>query len=248
MPRARGRRIMRNAYVRTRQAVQSNHPVLKRVWRTRDAWLKKGQGLKGNLPPGALCQQKQGRTYPVWKVAPGPGGRRPTENKEFCSIYAVVHLENGKIYVGRTIKSPYERFQKHMSTKDTFSRAVQSTPNKFVVVLLEVTPRVLDGVPDEGTQIHWRKRENSWIHRLKAYTNGYNTRRELRRPSRPALPSHGFGVRRVTRSRQSTRIWKIGNNVWQGGRVFLSRDWRRRVDYFTGLINNRPYLVDAYMT
>ena len=30
--------------------------------------------------------------------------------------------------------------------------------------------------------------------------------------------------------------------------MFLSRDWLRRVNYFTGRINNRPYLVEQNMS
>ena len=29
--------------------------------------------------------------------------------------------------------------------------------------------------------------------------------------------------------------------------MFLSRDWQRRINYFAGLVNNRPHLVDSYI-
>ena len=240
MPRIRGKRrpprpfkwddaspsgIMRNAFVRTRQAVMSNHPALKRIWRIRNAWLAKGKGERGDLPPGALCQEKSGKTFKKWRVVPGPGGRRPVADKDTCSIYAIVHLENGKTYVGRTIKSPYVRFQEHISITDALGREIKADQTKFVVVLLEIVPRCLEGVENSGTPLHWRERGNSWINRLHTRVKGYNTRRKIAKRQLPQIPTHGFGIRRVRRPRHKSRITKITHN----GRVFLSRDWQRRI-------------------
>ena len=30
--------------------------------------------------------------------------------------------------------------------------------------------------------------------------------------------------------------------------MFLSRDWKRRILYFAGLVNNRPHLVQSYLS
>ena len=229
--------IMRNAFVLTinTQAVMSNHPALKRTWRIRNAWLAKGKGERGNLPPGALRQQKSGKTFQRWHVVPGPGGRRPAADKDARSIYAIVILKNWKTYVGRTIKSPYVKFHEHISTTDAPGREIKADQIKFVVVLLEIVPRCLKGVENSGTPLHWRERENSWINRLHTRVEGYNTRWEVAKPQPPQIPTHGFGVKRVRRSRHKSRITKITHN----GRVLLSRGWQRRMNYFAGLVSHR---------
>ena len=179
------------------------------------------------------------------RVVPGPGGRRPVANVDTCTIYGIVHVKIGKPYGGRTIENPYVRFQEHMSTTDALGRAIKADQTKFVVVVLEVVPRFLEGVPEIGTPRHWRIRENSWINRLKTRTNGYNTRREISKPLPPRMPTHGLGIiRRIIRSRHKPRVTKMTHN----GRVFLSRDWQRRINYFAGLVNHRPHLVDSYMS
>ena len=127
-------------FLRTRQAEMSNHLVRKRIWRIRNDWVEKGKGERGNLPPGAHCRQAKGKTYTKWLLEPGHGGRRPLAQKDTCSIYAIVRLQNGKICTGRTIKNLYVRFQEHMFTADVSGRAIKSDQSKFVVVLLEVTP------------------------------------------------------------------------------------------------------------
>ena len=104
---------------------------------------------------------KEWKTFQERRVVPGPGGRRPVADKDTCSIYDIVHLKNGKTYVERTIKSPYVRFQEHISTTDALGREIKADRNKFVVVLLEVVPQCLEGVENSGTPLHWRERENS---------------------------------------------------------------------------------------
>ena len=67
------------------------------------------------------------------------------------------------------------------------------------------------------------------------------------KPRYPPLPSHGFGTRPVKRSRHGTRVTKV-NGGYQGRRIFLSRDSKRRILYFAGLFNNRPHLVQSYLS
>ena len=150
---------MRNFFLRTRQAVVSNHSVRKAIWRIRNAWVEKGNGERGIFPPGAHCQQAKGKTYTKRPLEPGHGGRRPLAQTDTCSINAIVHDQNGKQYVGHTIENPYVRFLEHMSTADVLGRAIKSDHSRFVVVLLDVTPRLLDGVASAGTQQHRRRRE-----------------------------------------------------------------------------------------
>ena len=97
---------------------------------------------------------------------------------------------------------------------------------------------------NSGTPLHWRERENSWINRLHTRVKGYNTRREIAKPQLPQIPTHGFRIRQVRRSRHKSRVTEITHN----GRVFLSWDWQRRMNYFAGLVNNRPHLVDSYIS
>ena len=81
-------------------------------------------GWQKEMEKGGICHQEHfaskrvAKHFQKWRVVPGPGGRRPVADKNTCSIYAIVHLKNGKTYVGRTIKSPYVRFQEHISTTD----------------------------------------------------------------------------------------------------------------------------------
>ena len=86
--------------------------------------------------------------------------------------------------------------------------------SKFVALTLEVLPRFHFpcALQNSGIQQHWRVRNNSWIHRLNTFQNGYNTRREIAKPRYPTLPSHGFGIRPVKRSRHGTRVTRV--NEW----------------------------------
>lgn len=236
--------IMRRVFEQTRKAILEMHNALVRIWKCRDAWLEKGRST-GNVPPGALCKQKDGRPFPHWETTLSQGGRRPILIQEVCTIYAIVNLQNGKTYVGRTIKNPYVRFYEHMGTGDMLGKAIEQDPNRFVVITLETVPMDVSDKECVGTRMHWRVRENSWIHRLNSLKNGYNTRREIKKPDPPTLPSHGFGKRPVKKSRHGTRITKTSVGV-SAMRV-LSKDWKRRVDFLTGLIKNKPHMVDAYI-
>ena len=84
---------------------------------------------------------------------------------------------------------------------------------------------------------HCRVRDNAWIPRLNTVQNGHNTRREIAQPRYPPLPSHGFGIRPVKRSRHGTRVTKV-NGGYQGRRMFLFGDSKRRVRYFAGLFKD----------
>lgn len=87
---------------------------------------------------------------------------------------------------------------------------MKSDQTKFVVVLLDVTPRVLDGVVlAEGIQLRGKQKG----------THGYTDWRRIPMDVAPVEKSldpidqrypHGFVVRRVKRSRQSTRVCQIG--------------------------------------
>ena len=82
--------------------------------------------------------------------------------------------------------------------------------SKFVLLTLEVLPRHFPrALQNSGVQQHWTVRENSRIHVLNTFQNGYNTRRrEIVKPRYPPLPCHGFGIRPVKRSRHGTRVTK----------------------------------------
>ena len=150
--------------------------------------------------------------------------------------------------MGRTIKNPYVRFVEHRKSGDPLGKAILMDDSKFVVLTLEVLPRHFPcALQNSGIQQQWRVRENSWIHRLNTLQNGSNTRREIAKPRYPPLPSHGFGIRLVKRSRHGTRVTKV-NGGYQGRRMFLSRVWKRRILYFAGLVNNRPHLVQSYLS
>ena len=75
----------------------------------------------------------------------------------------------------------------------------------------------------------------------------YNTRREKRNHVTHIYISHGFGTRPVKRSRHGVRATKL-NGGYQGQINFSSRDWKRRIDYFKGLVDNRPHLVETYIS
>ncbi|MEP3682181.1 MAG: GIY-YIG nuclease family protein, partial [Ekhidna sp.] len=264
MPRKRGRRgrppklvhwlddspskLMRDVFSRTTRAVNSNHPRLRRIWRIRDAWLEKGKECRGKIPPGAFRRQKPGRPIPEWNIRPGSLRRTPLARENICHIYAIVNLRNGKTYVGRTSKSPYVRLQEHSKSGDTLGKAIMMDDSKFVVVILEEFPRYFPCIVNfNSVQSHWINGGNSWIHRLDTLREGYNTRREKAKPCYPHIPSHGFGTRPVKRSRHGVRVSEI-NGGYQDKRTFSSRDWKRRVDYFTGLVNNKPHLVEKYIS
>ena len=173
---------------------------------------------------------------------------RPLPKENVCYIYAIIHVQNGKIYVGRTIQRPYVRFQQHMKTHDPLGKAMLSDDSKFVVLLLEVLPKLFPcQVDNVRNSWHWRKRENAWIHKLNSHRNGYNTRREIVKPRSPGIPSHGFGIRPIKRSRREERISKA-NGGFHGKIMFLSRDWKRRVLYLAGLVNHRPHLPRSHIS
>ena len=69
----------------------------------------------------------------------------------------------------------------------------------------------------------------------------------IAKPRYTPLQSRGFGTRPVQRSRHGTRVTKV-NGGYQGRRMFLSRDWKRRILYFAGLVNSRPHLVQSYLS
>ena len=143
-------------------------------------------------------------------------------------INAIVDLKTGKSYVGRTIKNPYVRFVEHQKSGDPIGKEILMDDSKFVLLTLEVLPRHFPrALQNSGIQ-HWRVRENSWIHVLNTFQNGCNTRREIVKPRYPPLPCHGFGIRPVKRSRHGTRVTKV-NGGYQVRRMFLSRDWKRRI-------------------
>ena len=141
--------------------------------------------------------------------------------KNVCYMYAIVHVQNGKIYVGRTIQNLYVTFQQHLRTDDPLGKAVLSDDSKFVVLILEVLLKLFPCQAENVRNLwHWRKRENAWIHMLNSYRNGDNTRREIVKPRPPEIPSHGFGIRPIKRSRHE-RISKV-NGGFQGKIMFLS--------------------------
>ena len=169
---------MRKACDRSRQALRCDHPRLTRIWRVRNAWLEKGNECKGKIAPGAFCRQKSGKPVPEWRVSFGQLKRQPVAKENVCHIYAVVHLKNGKTYVGRTIQNPYVRFQQHIRTGDALGKAILLDDSKFAVLILEVLPKLFPcQLPRSGVSWHWRKRENAWINKLNPHRNGYNTRR-----------------------------------------------------------------------
>ena len=79
----------------------------------RQRWLENG---KGSPPPGALVVQKRSLLAQYISVK-GVRGLRPLSPPWWC-VYAIVNLQNGRSYVGRTKRSPYLRFQEHVE-KDT---------------------------------------------------------------------------------------------------------------------------------
>ena len=172
----------------------------------------------------------------------------PEADVNTCYIDAIVDLKTGKTYVGRTIKNPYVRFVEHRKFGDPLGKEILMDDPKFVVFTLEVLPRRIPcALQNCGIQQHRRVRENSWITRLNTFQNGCNARREIAKPRYPPLPSHGFGIRPVKRSRHGTRVTKV-NGGYQGRRMFLPRDRKRRILYVAGLVNNRPHLVQSYLS
>ena len=115
---------MRDAYSTTKQAVNSKHPHLRKIWRIRGAWLEKGERCRGKIPPGAICRQKEGRPIPEWLIKPGSKRCTPIAGDTICHIYAIANVRNGKtyIYVGRACKSPYVRFQEHSHSGDILGK------------------------------------------------------------------------------------------------------------------------------
>ena len=203
-------KIMRNAWLRTRKAVSEDHHRLRRIWRIRNEWLSKGEKCRGKIPPGAFRRQKSGKPIPPWLIEPGHMSQYPVAEVNTCYIYAIVDLKTGKTYVGRTIKNPYVRFVEHRKSGDPLGKAILMDDSKFVVLTLEVLPRHFPcALQSSGIQQHWRVRENSWIHRLNTFQNGCNTCREIAKPRYPPLPSHGFGIRPVKRSRHGTRVTNV---------------------------------------
>ena len=153
---------MRDAYSRTKRAVNSDHPQLRKRRRIRDAWLEKGKRCRGKISPGAICRQKQGRTIPEWLVKPGSSRRTPLARGNICHVYAIVDLRNGKTYVGRTCKSPYVRIQEHSHSGDILGKAIVMDDSRFTIVILEEFPRFFPCVLNFNLiQDHWVARENN---------------------------------------------------------------------------------------
>ena len=206
---------------KTRKAVSVDHHRLRRIWIIRNEWLSEGEECRGKTPSGAFRRQKSGKPIPPWLIEPDHMSQYPLAEINSCYIYAIVHLKTGKTYVGRTIKNPYVRFVEHRKSGDPLGKAILMDDSKFVVLTLEVLPRFFPcALQNSGIQQHWRTRENSWIHRLSTFRNGCNTRREITEPRYPQLPSHGFGVRPVKRSRHGARITKV-NGGYQGERMLF---------------------------
>lgn len=233
---------MHDLYLRSRLACVNNHPRLRKLWRTRDAWIAQGNlvgTLVPGIPPGAIYRQSTGRCYaPYWTTR---RGLYPQWNVNTCYIYGIVNIRTGMTYVGRTKRSPYLRFQEHVDSTDFIGRAIRSQFENFVLVVLEKLPVKCYGIHNVNgdPERHCRIRENSWIHRLDTVVRGYNSRVELMAPPRPFLPSYGFGARPIRRSRQSKRITRAP--ALKSSRRFLSRDWKRRWDYLTDLATSRGY-------
>ena len=115
--------IMRSAYQITKMTLSKTRPHrnLKRLIAIRQRWLENG---KESPPPGALIVQKSGLLAQYISVK-GVRGLRPLSPPSWWCVYAIVNLQNGRSYVGRTKRSPYLRFQEHVE-KDTdhFGRAL----------------------------------------------------------------------------------------------------------------------------
>ena len=110
----------------------------------------------GCLPPGALIAQKNDGLA-QYISSEGPRGHRPV-SPSWWIIYAIVNLSNGRAYVGRTICSPFLRFQEHvMNDPSHFGRSLRDNPHGFVVVQLEKAPKGAELLQE------YRKREFSWI-------------------------------------------------------------------------------------
>ena len=122
-------------------------------------------------------RSKSGKPIPPWLIEPGHMSQYPVAEVNTCYIYAIIDLKTGKTYMGRTIKNPYVRFVEHRKSGDLLGKAILMDDSKFVVLTLEVLPRYFPcALQSSGIQQHWRVRENSWIHRLNTFQNGYNTR------------------------------------------------------------------------
>ena len=205
--------IMRQACVRSRKVVTCDHPKLRRIWRIRDAWLEKGKECGGNIPPGAFCRQKSGKPIPERRVEGNKTKSRPLPKENVCYINAIVHVQNGKTYVGRTIQNPYVRFQQHLRTDDPLGKAMLSHDSKINSGSTSKIVPLPSGSCEKFMALE--KKENAWIHKLNSCRNGYNTRREIVKPHPPEIPSHGFDIRPIKRSRHEERISKV-NGGFQG--------------------------------
>lgn len=254
---------MHALYIRSKAACKSDHPHLRRLWRIRDKWLNE---RPGEIPPGAKQTQQTGRHCPPYvtrgkarsKVGrklykKGYDGQYPRDCKNKSYIYALVNMTNGMIYVGRTNRSPYRRFHEHFISDDFIGRTVRSYAYKFVVVVLETIPTHVMGMPPNKFP-HVSARENSWIHRLDTVNHGYNSRCEISAPPPPVLPTHGFNVRPIRRSRHPQRI--SGNLSAQGSnaafkssgsRQYRSRDWQRRWQFLLKLAKRCDVSVQKYV-
>lgn len=237
--------FMRSLHERSKRACAENHPVLRRIWRKRDAWLAKA--VKG-IPPGAVTMQKTGRPLPpFWTSGKGLAPQYSTKRFGCCYIYAIVNVKTGRIYVGRTVRSPYKRVLEHVQSEDFIGRAVRSQHENFVVTLEKLPAMVPGVVLGVKNLMQMRRRENSWIHRLDARRNGYNSRVEIRPPPRPSLPSHGFHVRPIRTSRHPTRISNRPAFKSAASRKYLSRDWKRRWTYIISLDKISGAAVQLYV-
>ncbi len=156
----------------------------------------------------------------------------------------------GRTYVGRTNRSPYKRFSEHRIAQDFMARAINAHEEHFFVILLEKVPtRPPGGFQGSSADVdHVRRRENSWIHRLDTVANGYNSKVELVAPPRLSLPSHGFKVRRISRSRHPQRI---SSHIWvhksPSLRRYASRDWQRRWNFLLKLSRRAIALAESYV-
>ena len=152
----------------------------------------------GCLQPGALIAQNN-NVLAQYVYSKGPRGFRPVSPPRW-SIYAIVNLRNGRAYVGRTIRSPFLRFQEHaMDDASHFRCSLRDNPNGFVVLQLEKV--------SGGTVLQeYRKRESSGNSRLDNLHSGYNSGREIAKPPALLVPTHGYGPAPITRSRHPDHI------------------------------------------
>ena len=232
--------IMHECYFRSKLACIRDHERLRRIWRARDAWL--ARAVNG-IPPGALWSQKSGRLYAPYHTV--RSALYPVSVAKESFIYGIVNTQTGKVYVGRTCRSPYQRFLEHVQSTDYIGRAIRAEHYNFVVIVLEKVPTRFPGIVRRSFEHnkHISERENAWIHRLDSVRKGYNSRVERRAPPRLAIPSHGFGVRAIRRSRHIARISDRNTIRSSFPRLFATRDWERRFNFLLKIAKRNGLLA-----